>query len=692
MVAVADVGAEMVVKTLGPYGKTTIIDDGNFAYPTKDGWSILKRLRFNDPIYNTIYGVLKQVSFDIVNKVGDGTTTAFNGATIFIHKVLEYAKTHEFRQADFLKALNEVTELIVSELKASKYVKKIDVDGDFSDIYKIASISSNGNDKLAGIIQEIYQKTKNPNIYVALDASDKLSYEIQTGYKLDCNPIEQVDYRNSDDRTYVVNERAYIAIFDHNITYNEHNQLISALSRYASSKGRSVFIFAPHFDDIITNIITTNIKSMLNAGRIPNIMIIQVPMSMNIHRQYLSDIVLLTNAQVFDYGKVRAFNVLVHNQTASEEDKLKDALLDTDQYNFKEPIHVIDMCLGASNKLIIGEKYVLVQDYESLINEDVYKSTLDEVKKHFEEAKQRANKNTSMLQKEYMDAYQHYTKLFGNMGIIKVGGASELEKHCTKDAVDDAVLACRSAVDHGYIRGLNLATMNVILHIYHDLDMADEKRDIVNMFYEVFYEMALSVLRNKHSDNVKRDVDLITHPSPDVSITRPYLELTNHQIIDIAIGCEYGYDLLNETFMTDEECTVINSTRTDIEVLRGMVSILSTTLTSNQLLSINRSYDRSMSKMQQKQEKIKNQKEITSAVMDVIVEKLIECGVIGRLPVKIPLPSSISSPVHVPICEPTEYEPFDNDYSRKTSTKTGGYWGERQVTAVMETETCKIDE
>ena len=53
-----------------------------------------------------------------------------------------------------------------------------------------------------------------------------------------------------------------------------------------------------------------------------------------------------------------------------------------------------------------------------------------------------------------------------------------------------------------------------------------------------------------------------------------------------------------------------------------MVSILSTTLTSNQLLSINRSYDRSMSKMQQKQEKIKNQVEITEAVMDVVMKKL----------------------------------------------------------------------
>lgn len=624
MIAIADVGSEMVIKTLGPYGKTTIIDDGSFTYPTKDGWSILKRLRFNDPIFNTLYGVLKQVSFDVVNKVGDGTTTAFNGATIFMHKVLEYAKNCEFRQADFLRLLNEVTEEIVTELKASKYVKKIDIDGDFSDIYKIANISSNGNHELSSMIQEIYQKTQNPNIYVTLDSSDKLSYEVQDGYKMDCLPINQKGYINSDDGTYSLNERSLVAIFDHNVTYNEHNKLIGALSRYASAKNSTVFIFAPHFDDIMTNVIGTSVNSMLQQGQIPNIMIIQVPLSMSIHRQYLSDLVLLTNAQVMDYGKVRAFNVLVHNQTADTDNKIEDDLLNTDQYNFTEPADILDMCLGKTNKLVVGEKYILVQDYKSIVNTSLYENTLKEVKDTYESLKEKANKNTTTLQKDYMDAYQHYTKLFGNMGIIKVGGASELEKHCLKDSVDDAVLACRSAFDHGYIRGLNLTTINVIHQIIDNNELSNEKHDMLRMLNDVFFEMAMTVLRNKYDDTVERDVVFNNSDGTE----QVYHAVTNSEILDIAISYEYGYDLLNEVFMSDDECTVINSTLTDIEVLRGMVSILSTMLTSNQFLSINRSYDRSMGKKQLQEDKIKNQVEIASAVVDTLLDKLTERGII----------------------------------------------------------------
>lgn len=629
MLTIADVASEMVVKTLGPYGKTTIIDDGTFTYPTKDGWSVLKRLRFNDPIYNTLYGILKQISFDLVNKVGDGTTSSFNGANIFMHKFMEYTESHpEFRQADFLKTLTNCMNVIINTLEESDYVKKIDVDGDFSDIYKIANISSNGNTELSSMIQTIYQKTNNPNIYVTLDASDRLSYEVQTGYKLDCNPINQKGYRNNDDGTYTLNERSMIAIFDHNVNYNEHDKIISGLSRFAQAHNCTVFILAPHFDDIMMNIIGTSINSMLQQGKVPNIMMIQVPLSMPIHRAYLSDVVLLTNAQVFDYGKVRAFNVLVHNQTAAEEDKIEDALLDSDQYNFMDPTQILMTCVGKLNKIVVDEKHIIIQDYESIVNKQLYDSTLKEIRDDFERIKEKTNKSTSMLQKDYMDAYQHCTKLFGSMGVIKVGGASELEKYCLKDAVDDAVLACRSAFDHGYIRGLNLTIMNIIQQCKSKAT-SDEESDVYEMLYQTFFEMSLTVLRNKYDDSVSRVV----------KGARTYKPLSNKEIIQHAVDNEFGYDLVNEKFMEDSDCTVINSTLTDIEVLKGMISILSTMLTSSQFLSINRNYDRTMGRQQKKEEKLAYQAElaetIATAVIKVMEEKSEKSGLVSRIIKKI---------------------------------------------------------
>lgn len=616
IVTIADVASEMVVKTLGPYGKTTIVDDGTFTYPTKDGWSVLKRLRFNDPIFNTLYNVLKQISFDLVNKVGDGTTSSFVGASIFMHNIIDYMKSNEFRQSDFLSALNRITNKIINDLENSKYVKKIDIDGDYNDIYKIAYIASNGNEDLSKMIQEIYSKTQNPNIYVEFDLGHKLFSEIQTGYKLDCNPLNHKGYINSDDGSFKLNERSLIAIFDHNVNYNEHHELIAALSRYANYHNCTIFILAPHFDDILKNIIGTSINSMLQQNQVPNIMLIQVPLSMNIHRDYLSDVVLLTNAQVIDYGKVRAFNVLVHNQTSTEEDKMEDSLLNSDQYNFTEPTQIIDLCLGKIDKIIVGDKYVLIQDYENIVNQTLYKNTMDEVKNKFNTMKEKVNKSTTNLQKDYMDAYQHYVKLYGNMGIIHVGGSSELEKHCLKDTVDDAVLACRSAFDHGYIRGLNLATLNII---YSNIDKCNDELDknILNLLKDTFIELSMNVLRNKYSDYIEREIIYI-----DRDNNLNTMKLNNRQILLYAINNECGYDLVNEKIMQDAECTVINSTLTDIEIIRGMVSILSTMLTSNQFLSINRNFDRNMGRQQKKDELLNNKKEMTDIMMESILNSI----------------------------------------------------------------------
>lgn len=611
VITIADVASNMVSKTLGPYGKTTIIDDGSFTYPTKDGWSVLKRLRFNDPIFNTLYRVLQQVSFDLVSKVGDGTTSSFIGATVFMHKIRDYAKNNDFRQADFLKVLNEVVEDVIDALENSKYVKKIDVNGDFDDIYRIASVASNGNIELSEMIQKIYKETQNPNIYVELDKGYKLTTEIQTGYKFDCAAVNQKAYRNTDDGTFKLSERSMIAFFDHNVNFNEHEKIISGLSRYASAHNCTVFIMAPFFDDVLLNIIGTSINSMLQQGQVPNIMLIQVPLSHSIHREYLKDMVMLTNAQLIDYGKVRAFNVLVHNQTAKPDDVMEDALLNTDQYHFETPQDIIDMCIGKINNITVGEKYIMLSDFESIVNQTLYTNTLEEVRNTFVNMKDKMNKSTNNLQREFMDAYQHYVKLYGKMGIIHVGGASELEKHCLKDSVDDAVLACRSAYDNGYIRGLNLAMMNVIDSLFTE-DMEQTRHDILSMLKDTFFEMSMTVLRNKYEDDVKRDAF-----TPNGSAL-----LNNEGILKTALSHEYGYDLVTETFMTDDNCEVINSVSTDVEILRGMVSILSTMLTSNQFLSINRNFDRTVGRQQQRDEKIALQKDMASAITNAVLDVL----------------------------------------------------------------------
>ena len=76
LAAISTVTAEILCKTLGPYASTTTIDDGVYTYPTKDGWAVCNRLRFGDAIQNTLFKFIRDISFRLNSKVGDGTTTA----------------------------------------------------------------------------------------------------------------------------------------------------------------------------------------------------------------------------------------------------------------------------------------------------------------------------------------------------------------------------------------------------------------------------------------------------------------------------------------------------------------------------------------------------------------------------------------------------------------------------------------
>lgn len=623
ILTIADVASEMVEKTLGPYGKTTMLNDGTFTYPTKDGWNVLKSLRFNDAIFNTLYGVLRQTSFGLAGKVGDGTTNAFVAAVIFIHKIMDFiSENKNVRQSDLLVILKNAVDEINDVLLNSDQVKVIDTDGDFSDIFKIANVSSNGNTDLAEIIQTIYQKTKNPNIYVTLDPSEKLSYEIQTGYKLDCKPIRQNLYVNTEDGDFICSDPMLVFVFDHNVNFQTHDKIITTISKYAGSKNRNAVIFAPYFDDVMMNVMGTQLNRMVQAGTIPNIMLVQVPLANNAQRSYLSDIVMLTNGQVFDYGKVKAFNLIFHKMSSDNSiDQAEDELMKVSDYHFETPQEVLDTCSGMTVRFVAGPKYILLQEYEKIVNPKVYQETLKEVREAYRIEKERADKSSNPLQKDYMDAYQRYTRLLGNLGVIHVGGVSELEKHCLKDSVDDAVLACRSAYDNGYVKGLNISMLITIKKLGKTKEGIEKQ--IYSMLYDVFREVSVKVIENKYP-KADKDYEINVVDPGGVSFGVWQTEIGN-DIVDLAVDCNIGFDLVKDQFMSDKSCYVVNSARTDVEVLKGMVSILSTMLTSNQFLSINRAYDRTMGQKQRqemiRQEKVEDWIAIADKVGDVLIKK-----------------------------------------------------------------------
>lgn len=595
---ISHIAAETVKKTLGPYAHTTIIDDGNFVYPTKDGWAVLSRLRFQDPTHNSIYGMLKNISARIVDKVGDGTTTAMIAADHFMSAMTDtFGGNTRYRQKDVVDALNIIRDGLIDELKENAIQiapAPDDENPSFSAIYDVAFTSSNGNTKLATIMQEIYQKTKNPNVMVDMEGSQDLSYEIQSGYRLDCSDLMHERYVNTSERYYASNHTPhYFVLFDHSVSYQREGELIQSIMNYASGRGGRVVFMAPNYDDITSAMFSMEVQEFIKKypGAIPRVMVIQIPeMSTALQQKYVRDFAALADIPITDATKTKIFMELRHNErTEDPASKIHDSAMEIDTYNFTTAQDLMMSCMGMVDDFVVGKNFIRLN--RGNFNSVVYKERMQQAMDEYGEAKQEMMHSTTSLMKNYLEASQRLAKLSGALGVIHVGGTTDLERQCMRDVVDDTFRACRSAYENGVVCGLNMGTLVAIRRLAKKIDPNNRwQMTTLDLLQKAYTNTTLDVLRNKKDENELweygnerlHDVDLIARIAENVDD-----------------GVNTGYDVVSESVCINAIPTVVNSVATDMEILNAIVGILGTILTSDQYLSVSRMYDKSAAFRQQ---------------------------------------------------------------------------------------------
>lgn len=626
LTGISNVVAEVLVKTLGPYASTTTIDDGTYTYPTKDGWSVLNRLRFGSAIEDTMLKFIKQISFNLNSRVGDGTTTAVIAANHFIEQLQAYmtllAKNNKImRQADLLEMIESCSNEIIKELHSPKRLHRVtpDENGHYGDIYKIAYVSTNRNAEISKMITDIYDTTGNPNIHVTINGNGETFSEIQKGYKIDCKLLFPECYINTEDKTSKSNEDNLVYIFNNNVTYAEHYSMVNACIGIGNRDKKPVVIMAPYFDEIITGIFAGSIRKVFNQGKIPSVQFIQVPMTNSSQKNLIDDFAVLVGAQIIGYDKVRMFNQVTKQilkaegkEINDEFDEYKDLIANSD---IKYPEDILNMCVGVAHTLTTADKYLLIEDFDT--ETPAYKARKKLIDDAFDSAKSAMRDN---LNKDYLEAHLRKVKFSGDTGMIHVGGDSDLVRQCMKDSVDDAVLACRSAFENGYIRGLNIETIDVSRELMYKYDMSQDadvrmRGSIFDIFFKTFLETSKDVMRNKYINNdfvyVIKDSDYKWGPDKN---------MTMDDVIHTCLDNNTCFDIVTEKFEDAGE-GLVNSVSTDCEIISAMSSMLTLLLSSNQLLSINKMYDRKIGRQQIIDDKTEEIGAITATIADVLREK-----------------------------------------------------------------------
>jgi chaperonin GroEL len=532
---------EILSKSLGPYGSTTIIQDKlsmNHAI-TKDGYTILNKIKFDNEISTTILEIVKKISRNLVKEVGDGSTSAIVVSNALFQQLLELTKEHNVPRKDVLDVL-ESYEKMLTKLVEERSIEI--TDDNFDKIRSIASVSNNNDDKAGDLIYHIYEKI-GVNGFISLETSTNVedSYIITEGIELPRGYISQV-FANKPDKITCEFEKPFIFMCNEALDENDLEMLAEVLGK-AMKFARPLVVIAKGFD--------TEVKNFFHINKIQNrnldVAVIDYAIVNNYHRESFEDLAIYLGASMYDkYGGERPNEFSIERLGTC----LKSIVNETSS-KFIE---------GYGERAKIDERIELIE--EQMKEVDKKEKFIDTTEELFQLRKRIANLNCLIA-------------------TLYVGGSSDLERETRKYLMEDAVFACQSALRNGYVSGGNLIIPRVMKDHWNEIifDMMEDKElvktltnheerstffnDFSSSLYKAFAQSFYTVLSNKYGE----------------------IE-DNYSVIEQCIEEGTIYNLKKNTFEKLDETSIINSVKTDVEIMKASFSIIGLLVTSNQFVSV----------------------------------------------------------------------------------------------------------
>ena len=451
--------ANALGNSYGPSGSTTLIRKGDdvkgsgvTAY-TKDGHSILGAIKFNKPIEMSILDDLKDITRNTVKTVGDGTTSAVILSYEIFRALNEIISDHaNFTEKAVVAELQKVVKDITTIIENSKQKPTIDK------IYQIALTSTDGNEEVANSIREIYEQF-GLGVYIDVGISNTTNHMVKTyeGLTIDGGYFNPCFINRAKDAvSELQNPNIYIFEdpIDNNYTLNlcykivEQN-LIAPLTKYNTlvQQGNQA-----EADAVIANELKATAIITPTFGR-------------DIRSQMDSIIDMMSSSKI----EQRAPLTIITGMT--DVDRLADLAAMTGAKTIKKyvdpEVQKSDVEKGIAPTLdnvateFGGKAELLVADTKTtkVINPELMFANDEEGKRVFSseynnllaslEAQLAQLDTVKESATEVNVLRRRIQSLKCNMVDYLIGGVSYTDRDALKDAVEDAVLNCRSAAKEG---------------------------------------------------------------------------------------------------------------------------------------------------------------------------------------------------------------------------------------------------
>jgi chaperonin GroEL len=401
---------ELVGMTLGPSGRSVIIERPGEPLIVDDGRRVAENIKLDDPVGQLAVRVCYNVTRKTDEKVGDGTTTSMILTNAILSEIYNnfismggIGKNVNLNEID-LRIQNSKNEIIKLLDESAKQVKTE------KELIDVATISV-GDAELGKIIGGIYYKLgKDGHITLEFNLlSNQIETEIVSGYRFSGGYA--ADWMISDSIKKICDiSDTHVLISRSKLT--DIQEILPITNVIANSGKNKMVIIAPQFSPSVLKHIYTN-ATRKNSPFF--ILCVRAPARTE---EAYKDMAIYTGGKYF-----------------SENDDLKTAT--------KEDI-------GYVSRIEVNEDTCILIEG---------KGKPEDIKKRVKEVE--AEAKVQKIAQFKQDRLERASALSGGVGLIKIGAPTDEERNWLKYKIEDAKHATKHAYRDGIVKGGGLAFVEI---------------------------------------------------------------------------------------------------------------------------------------------------------------------------------------------------------------------------------------
>ena len=505
--------SKAVKSTLGPSGNTVLIESPHHTHGitvTKDGVTVAKSIDLIDPSENLAVKMMKEAADKTATAAGDGTTTAIVLTEGLVLGGLEHIK-EDMNRTEVLRHMVDISNKVVEKLR--RKAKKVSS----AMLLDVAALSANNDREIGRIIAEVYKEVGKTGIVTVERSQTSETYaETTKGLKFDRGYLSSM-FINDQKKDECVFEDTMVLVCDIEIA----NILqIENVLKPIISEGKKLLIISPCNVNVVNTLAANSVKG--------NLKVVAVPPPNFGYKQHelMQDIAISVGATYYS-------------------EKTGD---DLSHINYGD--------LGHASKVIVGKDKTVIIRSTAKADEKLVEERVKQLWDAHKEATKKGDKDFLL---------ERIASLTGGIGVIFVGGQTDLEQKELYDRVDDAVCAVRSALEEGILPGAGKALLDESADLFTYSAASQE------------YDAALRILK-----------DALMSPFQQI-LANAGLKPSDVYKDSTPIG--HGYNLKTGQMGDLIEMGVIDPLKVTRSALQNAVSVAVTILSTNAIITMARTYE-----------------------------------------------------------------------------------------------------